>query len=92
MTHTVILRPLNEDDDELNTTEYKIIYDQIQTTLTTMKPESNTFDDFLQKLGITEEVYILALRSSIHKPKVFLKWEVQDIYMNCYMKGMLSAW
>ena len=62
MTHTVILRPLNEDDDELNTTEYKIIYDQIQTTLTTMKSESNiTFDDFLQKLDITEEVYILAL-------------------------------
>ena len=62
MTHTVILRPLNKDDDELNTSEYKIIYDQLQTTLTTMKPESNiTFDDFLQKLGITEEVYILAL-------------------------------
>ena len=92
MTHTVILRPLNEDDDELNTTEYKIIYDQIQTTLTTMKQSNITFDDFLQKLGITEEVYILALRSSIHKPKVLLKWEVQDIYINCYMKGMLSAW
>ena len=47
-----------------------------------MKPESNiTFDDFLQKLGITEEVYILVLRSSIHKPKVLLKWEVQDIYI-----------
>ena len=58
-----------------------------------MKPESNiTFDDFLQKLGITEEVYILALRSSIRKPKVLLKQEVQDIYINCYMKGMLSAW
>ena len=84
MTHTVILRPLNEDDDELNTSEYKIIYDQIQTTLTTMKPESNiTFDDFLQKLGITEEVYILALRSSIHKPKVLLKREVHDMYINC---------
>ena len=49
----------------MNTTECKIIYDQIQTTLTTMKPESNiTFDDFLQKLGITE-VYISALQSSI---------------------------
>ena len=93
MTHTVILRPLNEDDDELNITEYKIIYDQIQITLTTMKPESNiTFDDFLQKLGITEEVYILALQSSIHEPKVLLKREMQDIYINCYMKGMLSAW
>ena len=94
MTHTVILRPLNEDDDELNTTEYKIIYDQIQITLRNMKPEESniTFDDFLQKLGITEEVYILALQSSIHKSKVLLKWEVQDIYINCYMKGMLSAW
>ena len=47
----------------MNTSEYKIIYDQIQTTLTNMKPEESniTFDDFLQKLGITEEVYILAL-------------------------------
>ena len=78
----------------MNTNEYKIIYDQIQTTLTNMKPEESnmTFDDFLQKLGITEEVYILALQSSIHKPKVLLKLEVQDIHINCYMKGMLSAW
>ena len=26
------------------------------------------------------------------KPKVFLKCEVQDMYTNCYLRNMLSAW
>ena len=61
-----------------------------------MKPENYniTFDTFLQKLNVTEEEYITALRSSLNKAKTYLRQEVQDtyIYINCYMKDMLSAW
>ena len=41
---------------------------------------------------MTEEEYILALCSSLLKPKVFLQWGLQDIWINSYMKGMLSGW
>ena len=34
----------------------------------------------------------MALRSAVKKPKVFLKRQVQDMYINSYMKGMLSTW
>ena len=56
-----------------------------------MKPEDSniTFENFLSKLGTTEEVYILAICSSLQKPKVFLKQDVPDIYINCHMKNML---
>ena len=59
-----------------------------------MKPEDYniTFDTFLHKLNVTEEEYITALRSSLNKAKIYLRQEVQDIYINCYMKDMLSAW
>ena len=41
---------------------------------------------------VTEEEYITALRSSLNNAKIYLRREVQDIYINCYMKDMLSAW
>ena len=34
------------------------------------------------------------MRSSLNKAKIYLRQEAQDtcIYINCYMKDMLSAW
>ena len=51
--------------------EYKNIHDQMQEILAKMKPEDSniTFEIFLSKLGTTEEVYILAIGSSLQKPK-----------------------
>ena len=47
------------------------------------------FNDILQKLKITEEEYILALRSSIDQPRVFLKRSSLDVGINCYNKDIL---
>ena len=75
MRHTVILRPLDADNEPEMLQEYKNIHDQMQEILAKMKPEDSniTFENFLLKLGTTEEVYILAIYSSLQKPKVFLK-------------------
>ena len=92
MRNTAILQPLDSEhlQHQIN---YKHVYQPIQNQLTQIKPKDGhiTFLDFLEKLDITEEVYILALCSSLEKPKVFLKREVQDMYTNCYMRNMLSA-
>ena len=75
MRHTVILRPLDADNEPEMLQQYKNIHDQMQEILAKMKPEDSniTFENFLSKLGTTKEVYILAICSSLQKPKVFLK-------------------
>ena len=75
MRHTVILRPLDAGNEPEILHEYKNIHDQIQEILAKMKPEDSniTFWNSLSKLGTTKEVYILAIHSSLQKPKVFLK-------------------
>ena len=75
MRHTIILRPLDADNEPEMLQEYRNILDQMQEILAKMKPEDSniTFENFLSKLGATEEVYIPAIHSSLQKPKVFLK-------------------
>ena len=75
-------------------TEYKKVYSRIQELLNDLKQEERniTLHEFLQRLNVSEEVYIMALRGALKKTKVFLKQQVQDMYINSYMKGLLSAW
>ena len=72
MRKTAILQPLDSAhlQHQIN---YKHVYQQIQNQLTQIKPEDGhiTFLDFLEKLAVTEEVYILALCSSFKKPSLF---------------------
>ena len=55
-------------------------------------PSEMTFDEFLTPVGVSEDVYILVLQSSLHKLKVFLKCDVNEICINAYMKHLLHAW
>ena len=92
MHDTVILQPL-KDGDHQYMEKHKQINKHIQKFLSDLKPEDYniTFDTFLHKLNVTEEEYITAMRSSLNKEKIYLRQEVQDIYINCYMKDRLSA-
>ena len=56
MRPTVILRSLDV-DNEPETSQYKNIHDQMQEILAKMKPKGSniTFENFLSKLGTTEE-------------------------------------
>ena len=93
MCDTEILRPL-KDEDHQYMEKHKQTNKHVQKFLTDLKPEDYniTFDTFLHKLNVTEEEYITALRSSLKKAKIYLRQEVQDIYINCYIKDMLSVW
>lgn len=51
-----------------------------------------TFGDLLQKLELTEESYILAIRSSLKSPKLFLKRGIEEIRINSYNELLLRAW
>ena len=93
MSKTQILRPI-DGEDLLHVEQYKTLYAQIQELVEKLGPNecSMTFGEFLTKLGISESLYILVIQSSLDKPKVFIKCDLLDICMNCYIKHLLSAW
>ena len=54
--------------------------------------EDMTFDQLLVNLNITEQKYILAIRSSLNSPTIFLKREPNELRVNNYNSACLSAW
>ena len=53
---------------------------------------ATSVEDMLHHLGLTYDEYILAIRSALHKPEVFLKRNVNAIQMNNYMLPILRCW
>ena len=51
-----------------------------------------TFDQLMENLGVSEERYILAIRSSINSPTVFLKRMPNELRVNNYNPACLKAW
>ena len=72
MTHTAILQPVDPENHQ-NMTEYKKVYSRIQELLNDLKQKERniTFHEFLQRLNVSEEVYIMALRSALKKKQKF---------------------
>ena len=54
--------------------------------------EDISFDELLLQLKVTEENYLLAIRSSINTPTVFLKRNPNELRINNYNPACLSAW
>ena len=54
--------------------------------------EDISFEQMLVKLGITEEKYLLAVRSSLNSPTVFLKRQANELRINNYNSACLAAW
>ena len=90
---TQILYPLNKDESE-NKEKYCKIYQDINkfVQLKHKSKEMIKFDEILKELNITYELYILALRTTINKKKVFLKRELSEIFINNYMKDLIDVW
>lgn len=90
MRKSSIFKPLSSHE---STVDLKKIYQDICTGLTGMKMSSDsTFDEFLQQLSITEETYILAIRSSLTRDQLFLKRSPGSIRINSYDTFVLRAW
>ena len=87
---TMILRPLDEDFDK---EKYKEMYKNIKEHLDEMKEgRETTFTEFLEDLDISEDDYLLAIRSTLERSKVFLERNPSEIRVNPYMKQLIKAW
>ena len=90
---TQILYPLDKDEIE-NKEKYSKIYVDINKfiQLKYKSKQTITFNEILNQLNITYEMYILALRTTINKKKMFLKRNISEIFINNYMKKLINVW
>ena len=49
-------------------------------------------EDFINKLQLTEESYILAIRHTLKRNTLFLKRAPSEIKINSYNNALLKAW
>ncbi|KAJ1528130.1 hypothetical protein ONE63_008044 [Megalurothrips usitatus] len=90
MTKTRILEPLKEDYDEDKIKKLKKIYKKIRARLEDEETIAMTFDQFLHSLNLSEDQYIKAIRSSLSKHQIFIKRDVQDIFISPFSIKMLD--
>jgi ATP-dependent Clp protease ATP-binding subunit ClpA len=93
MDATCILEPLPSDMSKQEISTHKHNYAKVQDILKEVKKEETmSFTEFLDKCGLDKQQYLLALRSSLDKTKVFLKREIADIRTNNYNPNLLQIW
>ena len=73
--------------------EHKNNWKSIQSYLNDLKEgEDITFDQLLINLKITEENYLLAVRSGLNSATIFLKRQPNELRINNYNPACLGAW
>ncbi len=94
MPRTMILEPLSETDLEENVADIlKKVLERIRTLLDSIKAdETMTFVEFLEKLDLSEQQYIKAIRFSLKHSTLLLKRSPAEIRINCYNPHLLKAW
>jgi len=93
MKSTQILYPLNNIDEISVLNRHKATWKRVNEQLNAMKEgEDISFEELLKKLGVTEEEYFFAIRSSLNKATVFLKRKPNELRINNYNKHCLLAW
>ena len=92
--HTILLEPLSQQECTQNEmADHKKTWMKIQSALKEIdESEPISYNDFLLKLQITEEKYISAVRTSIHRPTIFLKRTYAETRVNNYNSSVLHAW
>ena len=93
LNKTQVLYPLDEShihEKEKYSKTYNNINKFIQMQY--KKKEFIDFNQMLQELNITYELYILALRSTIKKRRIFLKRSLREIFINNYMPHLIDVW
>ena len=99
MKYTKIILPINNNDIKSNKHKMKYIIDQFEKINETLKKidknEINsikTVDEFLDYLKLTEKEYIEIIRRNIKRPQIFLKRNINEIYIyiNQYNKLLLQ--
>ena len=92
MSETRILQPLlgEEATDKVHSENFM----RIKSVLSQFKPDSEsvTMEEFLKCVGLDQDGYILAIRSSLKSPTVFIKRCVSEVRVNNYNAHCLQAW
>jgi len=92
MPQTKILYPLEKDNPNraAHKSVWKKIRELLDSSVTDTEAENlNDFNYFLSKLSVDFSDYILALRSGLQKPQIFLKRKYVDKTLNAYNKDIL---
>ena len=94
MKATTILYPIDVDEEAHNQLkQLKEIWKKIKKQLNDMKEgEDITVDKLLLNLNVSEETYLLAIRSNLNSPTIFLKRQPNELRVNNYNASCLSAW
>ena len=94
MKQTMILYPFNEKTPNSDINTYKESWKSIKSYLDNLQNcEDMRFEDLLLKLNITEENYLLAIRSSLNSATIFLKRNPNEIHTNYNADcNCLTAW
>ena len=95
MRKTCVMRPLPSDMSEKEKNNCKKQYQKIQLEMERKRQFQFDcdFDGFLEVLRMKEEQYILAIRSTLKEPKIFLKRDPACIRVNGYNNtAFLNAW
>ena len=90
---TTILFPLEDNFSPARVKTLKQSWRDINKRLNDLKDgEDITFDQLLSDLEVPEKTYILAIRSSLNSPTIFLKRKPNELRVNNYNAACLSAW
>jgi hypothetical protein len=93
MRSTHILYPLDDDTSQTRIRNRKVLWKDIKNKLNDLKEGKDiTFDQLLEELGVSEHEYILAIRSSLSCPTIFLKRSPNELRINNYNSPCLLAW
>lgn len=85
MRNTKIMYPLNNDVGEDKVKQLKQTWKSIKKYLDDAKEGIDIFvDQLLQHLDVTEEEYLLAIRSSLNTSTIFLKRNPNELRVNHY--------
>ena len=93
MQCTTILHPIDGKTQTSAVAQHKACWKSIQQQLNSTREGDNiSFDELLIKLGVSEKDYILAIRSSLKCPTIFLKRQPNELRINNYNTAYLQAW
>jgi DNA replication protein DnaC len=93
MKKTTIVYPLSEPEfSKKDVEKHRKLYHQIEEILYDSEDDAMSFDEFLLHLGISEEQYTLAVRSSINTATIMLQRKIGENRVNNYNGTVLKAW
>ena len=94
MPRTMILEPLSDTDLDENVGDMlNEALGRIRSLLNSINADDNmTFVEFLDKLALSEQQYIKAIRLSLKRSTLLFKRSPAETRINCYNPHLLRAW